>query len=485
MNKGFSQKVDFEMIKLNLPEPILDDHKDWIELYWKAWAIAYDKIQYGTKENGFVESYLDEGFNPNIFQWDTDFMMMFARYGFNVYPSIISLDNFYRKQHNDGFICREIREKDGSDYWKEDSKNAINPPLFSWAEWEYYKITGDKNRFKKALPNLIKYFDWIKKNRRWKNGLYWSTGWASGMDNSPRAGNNVHDHYNFSWIDISAQQALNAKCISKIAKELNENKIEKRFEKEYKNLSNLINSKMWNKRNGIYFDLDQNGKLSTVKTIASFWPLLAEIPDKNRVDILVFHLLNPKEFLRMHSFSTLSADHPLYNPKGGYWRGSVWAPTNYMAIKGLELYGYENEARSAAANHIQNIYEVYKKTGTIWENYAPDTIAQGSDSRGNFVGWSGCGPIALLIENILGFRPYAPKDSLYWKLALTEKHGIKNLKFGDIITTIIVEKREDPRMGCNVTVVSNKDYKLSVFVFDTLFRKQIKKGTNEFTLVLE
>jgi hypothetical protein len=481
----FSQKPDFDDIQIKLPDPILEEHSDWIQLYWKAWEIAYSRIQKGTKENGFVDYYMDEGFNPNIYQWDTDFMVMYARYGFNIMPSIVSLDNFYKKQHSDGFICREIREKDGTDYWKKNSKDAINPPLFSWAEWENYKITGNKIRLKKVLSNLVKYFDWIKKNRRWKNGLYWSTGWASGMDNSPRAGNDVHDHGNYSWIDMSSQQALNAKCIAQIAKEINDKKVYSKFEKEYIDLKNLINAKMWNEQDGRYCDLDHDGIYSKVKTIASFWPLIAGIPDSKQAEILVFHLMNPKEFYREHAFSTLSADNPLYSSRGNYWRGSVWAPTNYMAIKGLELYGYEDEAQRAAANHIQNMSEVFQKTGTIWENYAPDTLSPGSDSRPDFVGWSGCGPISLLIENILGFRTFPANDSLYWRLSLTERHGINNLKFGDVITTIFVKKRKDPRMGCDVIVTANKDYKLSIYVFDTLFRKQIKKGKSEFHLVLD
>ena len=40
----------------------------------------------------------------------------------------------------------------------------------------------------------------------------------------------------------------------------------------------------------------------------------------------------------------LAADEPGYTPDGQYWNGAVWAPTNYMVVKGLQDYGFEDDA---------------------------------------------------------------------------------------------------------------------------------------------
>ena len=97
-----------------LPAPVWEGHDKEIEMYWHAWRIAVGNIRQPQEGSGFVSPYLDIAYNGNIFMWDASFMMMFARYGYRFFPFQRSLDNFYAKQHPDGFICREIRA-DGSD----------------------------------------------------------------------------------------------------------------------------------------------------------------------------------------------------------------------------------------------------------------------------------------------------------------------------------------------------------------------------------
>lgn len=71
-----------------LPSPILENNPDYVELYWKAWSLAFDHFKAPLQGSHFVSNYIDEGFAPNIFQWDTIFMIMFARYAHFVFPSI-------------------------------------------------------------------------------------------------------------------------------------------------------------------------------------------------------------------------------------------------------------------------------------------------------------------------------------------------------------------------------------------------------------
>ena len=72
---------------------------------------------------------------------DTAFILQFARYGQAGYPFITALDNCYARQHENGFICRESDRENREVY----VIYPVNPPLFSWAEWEYYRLSGDKN----------------------------------------------------------------------------------------------------------------------------------------------------------------------------------------------------------------------------------------------------------------------------------------------------------------------------------------------------
>ena len=206
-----------------LPNPFMEHNREWVDLYWRTWAIVHSKVFDPPPESGFVK-FVDEGFSTNIFQWDTCFIMGFLRYATDYLPVHGTLDNFYIKQHDDGFICREINQLTGEDFWPREHLSNINPPLFSWAEAGFYKITGNKTRVADVLPALIRYYNWLKENRRHSDGVgYWTTSLSSGMDNTPRVfdkgGVDAHLHYGHVWLCMTVQQALNAQMISYLANE--------------------------------------------------------------------------------------------------------------------------------------------------------------------------------------------------------------------------------------------------------------------------
>lgn len=104
----------FEEARKILPMPVWSGHPEEIAMYWRAWEIAVGNIKNPLPGSGFVAPYIDTAYNGNIFMWDSSFILMFARYGARFFPFQNTLDNFYAKQHPDGFICREIKA-DGAD----------------------------------------------------------------------------------------------------------------------------------------------------------------------------------------------------------------------------------------------------------------------------------------------------------------------------------------------------------------------------------
>jgi len=77
--------------------------------------------------------------------------------------------------------------------------------------------------------------------------------------------------------------------------------------------------------------------------------------------------------------------------------------------------------------------------------------------RPDFCGWSALGPISIYIEYVLGFHTVdAFKNVIEWaKPNVKGKIGIKNLRFGEVITEIVADDNE-----CRV--VTNKSYTLKV-----------------------
>lgn len=456
----------FEEAKNILPNPIWQGHDKEIEMYWKAWQIAIGNIRQPDEGSGFVASYLDVAYNGNIFMWDASFMMMFARYGYRFFPFQNTLDNFYAKQHPDGFICREIKA-DGADCFERYDPVSTGPNLLPWAEIQYYKQYGDTDRLNKIFPALCAYNKWLRLNRTWPNGTYWSSGWGTGMDNMPRVQSQysmIFSHGHMVWLDACLQQILVDNILLEIGFYLERWQEIEDLEDEIKMLTKYIQDNMWDEKTGFLYDQYADGSLSTTKGIMAYWALQTDVLKKPQLDRLVQELNNPKTFNRPHRVPSLSADNPKYNAKGRYWQGGVWPGTNYMVITGLDKKEYRKEAHDIAVNHYNNIFEVYKNTGTFWEYYSPESAEQGFMARKDFVGWTGLPPIAVFIEYILGIRSDFSTNSVVWDVNQLEAHGIERYPFGpEGLVSFKVNKRSSADETPVITVDSNIAFDMTVY----------------------
>jgi glycogen debranching enzyme len=190
--------------------------------------------------------------------------------------------------------------------------------------------------------------------------------------------------------------------------------------------------------------------------------MMAGLVSDDRAKRFVAHLDNEKEFKRPFRIPTLSADHPEYQERGDYWRGSVWAPTNYMVLEALDKYGYNDLAYDIACNYLENVVKVFVKDGTIYENYAPEYIERGSHSEGEFVGWTGLAPINIMFEYVFGIRPDAQNKKIVWYINKLEKHGVKNYPLGDKLIDIICEKRNSADETPVITVTGAEDITIEI-----------------------
>ena len=464
----------FENSKADLPAPLWDENPEWVELYWRAWEIAFSNLKQPPAGSPLVANWIDEGLSPQIFQWDTHFMVMFGRYASHIFPFVESHDNFYARQHANGMICRILNEADGVDHhWGLGPNYArtVNPPLFSWAEMEYFRFTKDTARLEQILEPIERYVAWVEENRKahgTEHGLYWSNGQASGMDNTPRdmgrpsPDGDIHSATDaMGWVDMSSQIKICYDNLAEICTILGERKKAKAYRKKATALADRINRYMWDEESGLYYDVDTASVRTPWITTAAFWPMLAGISSRQQCARLVEAIKDENLFWRRLPLPSLAANQPYYDKCGNYWRGGVWAPTTYMTVKGLQNNGYEELASLIARRNMVTMYKVYESTGTIWELYSPEMYMPATDATGvymvkpDFVGWSGLIPISMFIENVIGINADATTRRVVWRSTSSKRHGIMNLRFGDITTSLVKD-------GVQVTVESSASYTLSI-----------------------
>ena len=437
-----------------IPRVIYDENPGYVELHDLAWKIAMAHIKY---QPGLAQPiYMDEAcWDNTIWIWDTCFMSLYCRYAADIFPGVESLENFYAPILDGTKSSLRIETLD-------------NPPLYSWAEYDNFKFTGDKARAKRVFTEkqyLQRQFEWretVKRGfkspavdhhavrwQREKLGYLWETGYT-GMDNTPRG--RIYGPANLLWLDALAQQGVSALYISRMAESLGDRAAAAQWKAKYDGLKQLMNERYWDPVDKFYYDIDsKTGSISRVATIASYWPMFAEMASPEQAAALVAAYKNPKKFGGSIPFPSLARDDKDYaigERHGDYWKGGVWLPTSYMAIKAFGKYGYHAEAREASVATLDRMLAAYStfQPPTIWECYSPDadrpSTEYGRIARKDFCGWSALGPISLLIEDIIGIHTVdAQKRAIAWRLVSQNRCGITNLRvFGDTLVDLVAEK---------------------------------------------
>lgn len=474
---------NMEEARTILPLPIWEGHEDELRMYWRAWEIAIGNIRNPQPNSGFVSPYIDTAYNGNLFMWDSSFILMFARYGANFFPFQHTLDNFYAKQHPDGFICREIKA-DGADCFERYDPVSTGPNLMPWCEMVYYHQFGDTERLHKIFPVLCAYYKWLKLNHTWRNGMYWSSGWGTGMDNMPRVKNEysmIYSHGHMIWLDTNLQQLFIANLLLEMGFYLERWQEIEELEDEANLLKTYIRENLWDEETGFLYDQYADGSLSKTKGIGAYWALYSDVLNEEQMKRLVAELNNPETFKCPYRVPSLSADNPRYKANGRYWQGGIWPGTNYMVINGLIEKGFRKEAHDIALNHYNQIFRVFQKTGTFWEYYAPEADEPGFMARKEFVGWTGLAPIAGLIEHIIGIRGDFVQKQITWDLNLTEANGIERYPFGpDGLISFKAKARRSASEKPSIEIESNVAFELTVLYGNKKEVFNVIPGKNKF-----
>ncbi len=456
-----------------IPEPVYDANPGYLELYRRSWELVHDHLK---AIPGMPQTpYMDEAFcDTDIWIWDTCFMALFCKYAPSRFPGVETLNNFYQVLHGGRALPRIVPRNapDGREAQLV-IHIADNPPLFAWAEYCNALFTGDLEHVRELLLEtryLQKHFAWFEALEtpvtppyvrnptclmKHPKGFFWEGG-RSGMDNTPRGRVGEHAYMprpnnpRMLWIDALAQQGLSAYCIARLAELIGEEALAREWDGKFAAIRGTVNGNYWSEPDGFYFDIDaDDGHFYKVTTPASFWPLLSGMPDMTQAQRMFAAVRSPEKLGGAVPLVTLSRDDADFNAETGlYWRGSVWLPTAYMAIKGFEQYGAYDLARDCAVKIVDQQYRTFRdfEPHTVWECYHP-TLARPANTcdddgglvRQDFCGWSALGPISLLIENVIGVHGVnAFTNTVEWALPeVAGAVGVRNLRFGDVVTDLV------------------------------------------------
>ncbi len=306
------------------------------------------------------------------------------------------------------------------------------PPVGSYLVWKVYQCIQDRDLLEWAYPRLKKWHEWWLRDRGdgqpWRDGnrnglLEWgsdrgsSTGpggtgfmqaakWESGMDDSPMYDQATYDPVTYTMnlddVGLNSLYALDAECLSKIAAILGKDDDAKTFSAEYERQKQIIRDKLWNEQDGIYENRFWNGEFSKRLSPTNFYPMFAGIATPQQARRMIEeHLLNPKEFWGTYTTPTIARNDPAFTDQF-YWRGDIWAPTNYMVYQGLNRYGFDKVALEYAEKSYTLFMDSWKGAQQDNEQYH----AWGGNGGGNtHYTWGALLPL-LALEQYVDVNPW-------------------------------------------------------------------------------
>jgi len=418
--------------------------QDFVDIYDKTWAWIQDFWNTGSEKSVIEGKFFSYPGSPVIQQSDAIFSSFFLVYSNRIFQASPTLDLFYQRQEPNGAIRSAYNIETGLPVVEDDNPEGLGLPLFAWAEFNLYHKSGNKKRVKDVIPILHKYNEWIDSVFKQSNGLYRVPLSATGMPNAPREKAAYP-------LDFNTIMAINVLYLSAMTDILNEKEASFQYKKQYFALKTRINSIMWDNEDGFYHDIDRHEKRLPVKTLAGYWPLLAEIPNDDKAERIISRLSDPKYFGAPHPFPCVAINEKTFDENGNGYRGSVFPHLTFMVIKGLERYQRWDLSRDSAIRHLYFILDSMSPDGNhhkdrLWEAYLPmkEGPAQwpGRDDfpRPQYLTYAALSTICLTIENIIGLLISLPRKTVDWIIPNLEIMGIENLSLKKNMITILSNK---------------------------------------------
>ena len=318
----------------------------------------------------------------NMYMWDG----MMQTISMNTVDPTLSVDYisaFLHYQNSTGQMCSIISpyEKD-----RRGCSTDAMPPNIALTTWDNYLQQPNRTFLASAFPSLERYIDWDLNNRRGPvNGtaqflLAWDNAGEAGMDHEQnfcpgdtywRGECGPHHHgsaYLHYGLDFANYIVYESQALAKMATELGLSDRSAHWTSLAANITDEMNTLLWDESTGFYYDRYFNGTLMPFKTIAGFYPLLIEgglIP-KDKIARIVAMMKTP-DFWTAVPLPTVAVSTPDFS--SDLDRGPMWLQQNFYVIRGLELQGYHSEAAELKAKSIGIVREYYEKWGVVFEFY--------------------------------------------------------------------------------------------------------------------
>ena len=360
-----------------------------------------------------------------LFGWDTYFASMMAMIDDEqlAYANLIAIT---KEKTEEGFIPNLGAANDVK------SRDRSQPPVGSLALKQVYRKYRDDNLVKELFDDLLAWNRWFADNRMLRNGqmcwgsnppytprcghycevneVYSTKGAAleSGLDNSPMYDGILFDDtlhmMKLSDVGLTGLYIMDCETLIELAEVIGRYDVIEELRKRAKKGKEGL-SLMWDEEFGMFCNVHTDtGTFSHRISPTNFYSLFSDQVTEYQIQrMMKEHFYNPKEFWGDYMIPMIARNDPGYSDQD-YWRGRIWAPTNFLTYLAMRKHGLKQECKVMADKSRELILKEWLEHGHVHENYNCDTgMGCGVNASDKFYHWGGLLTLISLMEE--GFVP--------------------------------------------------------------------------------
>ena len=190
----------------------------------------------------------------------------------------------------------------------------------------------------------------------------------SGWDMTPRFSRKCMDYLP---VDLNALLYKYETDFARAARILNDRQEANRWEKAAADRKEAMNSIMWDKLRGMYYDYNYvKKKRGNVSSVAAYYTMWAGLADNKKAKSMVSFLRRFENKGGIATTDTPSLSQYVPGTLPTQWAyPNGWAPLQWIVIKGLERYGYHEDAKRIAMKWLRTNLEWFNVHGIFLEKY--------------------------------------------------------------------------------------------------------------------
>ena len=293
---------------------------------------------------------------------------------------------------------------------KASSKNQAKP-VFGQLALLAADARAEVSWLEPHFETILRFYDaWTAHNKSAIDLLVWGDDVAIGDDNDPTTFG--RPPYSSANLLLNCLYVEDLRASAELARRLGRAKDHDRLSAEAERFAQSIRGYCWDSRDNYFYsvdvqcvdrraelipsvprgmDMSWNSLPIRIQMFTGFLPLWCGVASQAQAAALVNQNYRADDRLRaVAGVRSLSSRESMYslafssNPSN--WLGPVWIIVNYLVWKGLQRYGFHNEATALANKTIALLANDLKLNGSLNEYYHPDTGA--ALSHKGFMDWN-------------------------------------------------------------------------------------------------